>query len=437
MALVDHHQIEEVRRELFVDVSLFLGTGNRLIEGKVDLVGRIGLTVGDLGHRAAERLEVVVLCLVNKNVAVRQKKDASLLLGLPKAPDDLPLRQAVESEIIDTAKKILQPAYRLSAWTLLAQHYQDTNRPELAQAIIDQHLEEVEKLPSGGWSGLPRSMFAALIVEQDPELAIELTEGMDDRESNRARGRLAFHCCRTNPELALQLLGQQSDDPDATVGANVQIKVCHRMAIEQTESALKLAASIEEPNQRAWAFGVIAMRLNDANPEAAQRALVTAIDSLNTSDQSESRLSSASTTAGLLPIAEKVAPEKMSSLIWQSVYLAIPRSRWNTGGGSKASKIQSAAAAISRYDGAIAAALVGDKEIEIGTDVDRSAANQVALDVAGLPEFLKRLEATRHSGAFDPRGIAIGLLMNSESGFWDTVSKPVFLDWPSDQYEKR
>jgi hypothetical protein len=43
MALVDDDQVEEVGRELLVDVLLFLGAGDRLIEREVDLEGLVDL----------------------------------------------------------------------------------------------------------------------------------------------------------------------------------------------------------------------------------------------------------------------------------------------------------------------------------------------------------------------------------------------------------
>ena len=89
MALVDDDQIEEVGAELLVDVSLFFGAGHRLIEREVDLIGLVGLPLLDLGHGRAERLEVVGHGLIDQDVAVGQKQDALLRLGLPKPPDDL------------------------------------------------------------------------------------------------------------------------------------------------------------------------------------------------------------------------------------------------------------------------------------------------------------------------------------------------------------
>lgn len=89
MAFVDHDQVEEVAGELLVDVHLFISAGDGLIERQVDLVGGINLASGDFGHRLAEGLEVVVLGLVDQDVAVGQKQDAFLLFRFPQPPDDL------------------------------------------------------------------------------------------------------------------------------------------------------------------------------------------------------------------------------------------------------------------------------------------------------------------------------------------------------------
>ncbi|MNF66855.1 hypothetical protein D3C84_486540 [compost metagenome] len=89
VAFVDHDQVEEVAGELLVDVHLFISAGDGLIERQVDLVGGIDLAFGDFGHRLAEGLEVVVLGLVDQDVAVGQKQDAFLLFRFPQPPDDL------------------------------------------------------------------------------------------------------------------------------------------------------------------------------------------------------------------------------------------------------------------------------------------------------------------------------------------------------------
>lgn len=70
MTFVNNNQVKKDRRELFVNILLFLSTGHRLVERQVDFIGFVGLTLFNLGHRLTKWLEVVCLGLVNQDVTV-------------------------------------------------------------------------------------------------------------------------------------------------------------------------------------------------------------------------------------------------------------------------------------------------------------------------------------------------------------------------------
>ncbi len=89
MTLVDHDEVEKVRRELLIDILLLLRATDRLVKREVDFESFIGASIGNLRHRLAEGLEVVGLGLVGKNVAIDEKEDALLGARFPKPPDDL------------------------------------------------------------------------------------------------------------------------------------------------------------------------------------------------------------------------------------------------------------------------------------------------------------------------------------------------------------
>lgn len=89
MTLVDDHEIEEIARELAVDLLPLLRPGDSLVEAEVDFEISLDLAVGDLVHHVAERGEILLDGLVHQDIAVGEKEDALLALGLPEAPDDL------------------------------------------------------------------------------------------------------------------------------------------------------------------------------------------------------------------------------------------------------------------------------------------------------------------------------------------------------------
>jgi hypothetical protein len=76
MALVHDNEVEEVGRELLVDVLLFLGSGDGLIKAQVDLECFIDRSIGDLGHCLPERFEVVRFGLVGQDVSIHEEEDA-------------------------------------------------------------------------------------------------------------------------------------------------------------------------------------------------------------------------------------------------------------------------------------------------------------------------------------------------------------------------
>ena len=89
VALVDDHEVEEVGRELPVDLFPFLFPRDRLVKAEVDLVVPLDLAVGDLVHHLAKRCEILLDRLIDEDVAVREEEDALLGLGFPEPPDDL------------------------------------------------------------------------------------------------------------------------------------------------------------------------------------------------------------------------------------------------------------------------------------------------------------------------------------------------------------
>ena len=92
MALVHHDEVEEIGRKLFVDILFLLGAAHRLVETQVDLERLVHAAVRDFRHRGAERLEVVCLRLVGKDVAIHEEEDAFFRAGFPETPNDLERR---------------------------------------------------------------------------------------------------------------------------------------------------------------------------------------------------------------------------------------------------------------------------------------------------------------------------------------------------------
>ncbi len=111
VAFVDHNEIEEVWRELFVDVLDVLVARHRLIQRQVDLIRLVDVSLlvhsefdgffcsvrkfdgfafgAQLGHRAFEWSKVIDHRLIDQDVAISKEQDSFFRTGFPKSPDDL------------------------------------------------------------------------------------------------------------------------------------------------------------------------------------------------------------------------------------------------------------------------------------------------------------------------------------------------------------
>ena len=92
MAFIDDHQIEEIGRELTIDLFPLLTPSYSLIERQIDFVVLLDLAISDLVHHLTKRGEILLHSLVDKDVAVGQKQNALLGLSLPQPPNDLECR---------------------------------------------------------------------------------------------------------------------------------------------------------------------------------------------------------------------------------------------------------------------------------------------------------------------------------------------------------
>lgn len=419
------------------------GTLEWLKENKLPKQETMQVNNGIIDGFLREDLEAAVDMLDQiKDPMFRTYKLVSMMGELPEKHVAKPI---IEQQAVAAIRNVKHAAYRIGMWAFLAEHYQISGREDSSQKIIDLHLEEVQKLPSDGWSGLPRSVFAALIVEKQSDVALKMIEGIKDpNEKFRAEGRLAFHCCRTNPKLAIELLQRYVAPEGRLFSAPLQdrqkhvansrdaTKIVYRMAGEQTAAAEELADLLKVPNERAWALGLIALRLNQANPAKAKLILDKAIDTLADPNADLNHLhTSGSTMAGLLPIAEQVAPEKVHSMIWEAAFRAIPRSQLM----ASHQKLQHAAGAIARYDRDLAIALLDVDKLEPGYSTENTAFHQAILKAEDLPAYAAKISSPESVDMFRHQEKLVDVLLADEETFWRSVSKPIQMEWPTHKYE--
>jgi len=136
--------------------------------------------------------------------------------------------------------------------------------------------------------------------------------------------------------------------------------------------------------------------------------------------------------AGLLHIAQQVAPEKVRSMIWEAAFRAIPQNHTATAN----QKLQHAAGAIARFDRDLALALFDVEKLELGDSSENTAFHQAVLKVEDLPAYAARVTAAK-TRIFRHQQKLVDVLLADEETFWQSVSKPIQMDWPTLRFEEQ
>ena len=363
-------------------------------------------------------------------------------------PIDSPQLASCETQWMRSIELIPEPQLKLAAAASAGEYFQLRGRDDRAKQIINNYLEQAEQLPSAGWSCYPRSLFAALIVSSDPERARKIlskfhpASDQEVRELLRGKARLAFAASLQNLELTLQLLGEFDELDTENKNFAYRLKVLQRLAARYPQAAVEQARKLTDLNWRAWTLGNIADRIGDTNQQLARQSLADAVqaamDSAASSPSDQPSLNHpAIILGGLLPIAERVAPDQVESMIWQTIWCAVPKSRFVVSGPSHSLAIQQSAAAICRYDREIGLALFRDRQPNQTFRNDGNSAAVFILNPNGISDHLARLSVNQPLSMYRARETLLNLLSESESSAWDRVSLPFLLEWNSDLFEDR
>jgi protocatechuate 3,4-dioxygenase beta subunit len=206
----------------------------------------------------------------------------------------------------------------------------DLGEGELATAAVRAAQDAARDLPAGGFL-YPRGELAVVLARVDLPAALALLAGeREDRHSSpqsydQAHARIAEEIARTDPPEAERLLGLVRD---ASTREAAIPRVCVRMAVADLPRARRLADRLDDPTRRAWMAGWMAAARGAADPDGARGLLAESFDRLDGLAESAQRpgvgLDIAPMMAGLLPIAERIDPDRLPEYLWRSLAALAP-----------------------------------------------------------------------------------------------------------------
>ncbi len=134
-------------------------------------------------------------------------------------------------------------------------------------------------------------------------------------------------------ERVFRLYENEASDPRfASQKTMLVLHLCHRMAKVDPERAKRIRPVRMHPAEKACAWALLAIGLTDRDKPAARSALNESIqiidrllDAARASERLLKRSLTTNPTALILPIVEKVAPERVEEFFWRAVALVESR----------------------------------------------------------------------------------------------------------------
>jgi hypothetical protein len=240
------------------------------------------------------------------------------------------------ADALVTVRAVKEPEMRLAGIALIAEKLLDLGEQKRGEKLLRDELETARQLGTAAFAGYARGAFAEKLGLVDVPAALELIKGLQDAdEFDRHHGNLAHELAGKMPEEAEQTLNliKPPDPQQFAQRDSYAVRVCYRMANVDFPRTEKIAVSIGDLTQRAYALGVMADALAPKDAPQARQLLRRAYDVLEDADRrQEPRVGpyqSAVIAGALLATAARLDPDAerlplLKECVWRTVSLVPP-----------------------------------------------------------------------------------------------------------------
>ena len=207
----------------------------------------------------------------------------------------------------------------------------DLDSVDLARPLIEDGLKILDSQPAA--RGPLIGGFLAQVARLDPEqsrMRIQKISDVAARDDCYREATVAM--ARSQPADAERFFGMIEQGSGYSAYSNA-IRLCRRLAEVDPPRAQRIAAEIETPGARACAWAFTALGASERDNQAAHQSLdrsLEAIDQiLKSGPGPEPRTSldgvvvlyPSNPAAVVLPVVERVAPERLAEFFWRAVAL--------------------------------------------------------------------------------------------------------------------
>jgi hypothetical protein len=237
----------------------------------------------------------------------------------------------------------------------VAEHWLELGERDRARALFADGLKLAEALPK------PKRTDAGGLLTHlawlDPKAPVELLRGVGPEHwHERILANIAIRLAHEHPAEAERLLGEIREPSWRMESAP---RICLRVARIDADRARRIASGLPGGPERAYAWTFLALGLLETDPAAARAALdqaIKEIDDRSPDDPREHWI--ANEPASILPLIERIAPDRVEEVFWRAVALEPPDDDPRDDLGSDSSRYRAALPMLlSRYDRSVASAL--------------------------------------------------------------------------------
>jgi hypothetical protein len=292
----------------------------------------------------------------------------------------------------------------------VAERWLELGETEKARALFGEGRKLVETEPPQ--SRTNSGSFLAHLARVEPALPVGLIENVGPaRWRERIYGNIAIRLAFEHPAEAEAMLNRIEEPTWRILGAP---RICRRLARNDLPRARRIAENLPYPAERAYGWTFLADGLVASDRTAAAIALDRALQEIDSIDAGDlSRASEPNPAASILPLVERIAPDRVAEVFWRALALCPPADDPRTDFGRDDPR-PCVAALLSRYDRKAAAVLfepvaafVRSRAFREGNDIIPAVVVALTcLDPRTAVEVVEGLPPAKTLGVNEPTNLA-------------------------------
>ena len=241
----------------------------------------------------------------------------------------------------------------------LARAWLDFGDVEQARPLVRDGLETLTVLPKIQQYD---DGFLATAARIEPDRVLSLIRNVSSTADRQAYyARIAESLAIEHPAEAERVFQLTDDSPRTAMQVRsriaLQLGLCRRLAKSDPPRARRIISGMQTPRDQALGWALLALGLADRNKLAASTALTESIQAIDRLPDSAKDVKPAATrvladhnpAALILPIVEKVAPERLEEVFWRAVAL-MPNDDQSQNRGFVDFRLADATVVLARYD---------------------------------------------------------------------------------------